>query len=99
MTALIMALTMAGCGSDRPSAGDLSSAIQKESKKGSTSALGAAKISKAQADCMGKAIADSDISTKALKALVKGDNNFTASAADKKAATKVLPKMQACAKK
>ncbi|MCW2786578.1 MAG: hypothetical protein JWP74_3095 [Marmoricola sp.] len=93
--AISVLLVTAGCGgssggggSSRPSASDISKALR---QGGDRSVLGASasKLSKKSADCVGKALTDSKVSDKALKALVKGDKTFKPSTSDTKAITTI----------
>ncbi|MDX6276851.1 MAG: hypothetical protein QOJ72_979 [Nocardioidaceae bacterium] len=90
LTAATIVITLAlagGCGGgDRPSKGDLSKAIQKTDSS----------FSKKGADCAAKALLDSKISDKGLKAIADNDKKFKPSAADKKAQAKVSPALAKC---
>jgi hypothetical protein len=90
LTAATIVITLAlagGCGgSDRPSQGDVSKAIQKTDSS----------YTKKQADCAAKILVDSDISDKGLKAIADDDKKFKPGAADKKVQAKVTPAIAKC---
>jgi hypothetical protein len=85
-----------GDGADRPSTGELATAIQEGGENGMFGDTGA-KLDQDAADCMAKALHDSKISDEALQAIVDGDEDYEASKADEDAASSVVVEVQKCA--
>ena len=89
-------LVTSGCGGSgsRPSEDELSKAL----RKGGDSAIlpGDVKVSKKAADCVAKALVDSRISDRALKAIVEGNKNYQPTKADTNASIAVGPKILKC---
>lgn len=85
---IVAALSLSGCGgdSDRPSKDEL--------VKGFT----ANDLNKKEAECAADALLDSDLSDKALKAVVDEDEKFKPGKADAKAQAKALEAMTKCIK-
>lgn len=77
--AAVLTLSACGGGADRPSQAEVKKAITSED-----SVLGTA-IPEAAADCVAKALVDSDLSDKTLNALVEGDEDYKGSDEDQKA--------------
>lgn len=93
---LTLAPTLAGCGggSDRPTAEELSDSLQHGK---AADALGSGNaVDEKVADCMGRALHDSDLSDEALTAIAEGDKDYRASKQDTKALTGLATKVQAC---
>jgi hypothetical protein len=84
-----------GGGGDRPSADEVSAALTKGGEDGLLGSA-ASQIDDEAADCIAEALVESDISDKALKALIAGDKDFKPSAADQKAITPVTSEMMKC---
>lgn len=93
--AVALLLATAACGSSRPSADDVSKALQKGAQ--SNRAAGqSTKLTKKQSDCAGKIFVDSKVSDAALKALVAGNQKYKESKADDAALQKVIPQLKKC---
>lgn len=90
--AIVAALSLTACGggSDRPSKEDLSKELSKKDNAFDT------KFTKKQADCIAKAIVDSKLSDKAVKALKEQDNKFKPTAADNKARDAIASDVEKC---
>ncbi|MCW2758596.1 MAG: hypothetical protein JWO46_2342 [Nocardioidaceae bacterium] len=90
----VLLLVTAGCGSSRPAAGEVSTALQKgvASTKDKTDKL---TLPKKQADCAAKIFVKSDISDKDLRQIVD-DHKFNASKANEKIIEKVAEDLQKC---
>ncbi len=90
-------LAVAGCGggsSDRPSADEVSAALQKTGEGAILPTT--TKIDEKQADCIAKLLVGSKLSDRALKALVKGDKTYSPSKADTSAAAAISSKLVSC---
>lgn len=86
----ILAVTAAcGGGGDRPSADEVSEALQKNEVAGS-------EVPKESADCVAEAFVESDLSDEALQAIVDGEEDYDASSEDEKAVADVSEKVGKC---
>ena len=90
-------LTSACGGGDRPSADDVSKSLT-DGKAGGLMNLPANTLTDKVADCLAKAIVDSDLSDDAVNALVDGDAKYKGGKDDTKAMTSVATKLADCAK-
>ncbi len=89
---MLVVLSACGGGGDRPSQDDIADALGKNSDFGQLTD-GA---SKDAIDCFAKVLHDSDLSDKALQALVDGDEDFDASKDDEKAVTDITDELGKC---
>lgn len=95
--ALSVLLVTSACGSgdSRPSQDDLSKALR---SGGDNSVLGKASsdVSKKAADCIAKVLVDSNISDRALKAIIESRKDYLPSKRDQAAAVAVSSKIVKC---
>ncbi len=90
--AVALLLATSACGGSRPSADELSKAMQKGVKTDKQTV----KLTKKQADCAAKIFVKSDISDDALKAIAERDDKYKESKKDRDALTKVSPDLAKC---
>ena len=93
--AVALLLATSACGEGRPSADELSTAMQKGVKAQDRTV----KLSKVQADCAAKIFVKSDLSDDALQAIADRDETFKASKKDDAALKKISDDLGACATK
>jgi len=86
-----LSLTACGGGGERPSKDELSKELSKKDN------VFGQKFTKKQADCIAKAIVDSKLSDKAVKALKEQDSDFKPSKADNKARDAIVADVEKCA--
>lgn len=97
--AMGMLLATAACGGDdggsRPSVDEVAQAL---TKGGEDSMLGAAAagLNDKGAECLAKALVDSKLSSKSLRAIVEGDKDYEGSEADTKALSGLTADMTKC---
>jgi hypothetical protein len=91
---LLLTAACGGSGGGRPSVGD----IQKElTKNGGGDSFGLGdKFTGDTAKCFAKAIHDSDLSDKAVKALIDQDKDFKPSSSDEKAIGSITTEFSKC---
>lgn len=93
VAAAVVVLTAAGCGGGgRPSADEISKAYQ----KGTDVSGQEFKLPKAQADCVAKALVDSDVSDEGLQAIADLDTKYKASKKDTAAIKAVSDDVAKC---
>jgi hypothetical protein len=89
-------LTSACGGGGRPSVDDVSKSLT-DGKAGGLMNLPSGTLTDKVADCLAKAIVDSDLSDDAVNALVDGDKDYKGGKDDTKAMTSVATKLGECA--
>jgi hypothetical protein len=93
VTGVLLATTACGGSGTRPSAGELSKALQ----KGGSSLVGSDTTgNKKAADCLAKVLVESRISDRALKAIVEGNKTYQPSKADLSAGIAIRTKIVKC---
>jgi hypothetical protein len=90
--AVALLLATSACGGGRPSADELSTAMQKGVKTNNQTV----KLTKVQADCAAKIFVKSDLSDEALQAIADRDDTFKESKKDAAALKKITPDLGAC---
>lgn len=93
-TALLLLVAACG-GGGRPSADELSTAIQQQARSGKDAMIQHS-IDGRSADCMGRVLHDSDLSDEALRAIVAGKAHYDASPADERAMKRIAPDFVSC---
>ena len=93
--AVALLLATSACGSERPTADELSTSMQKGVKTGGRTV----KLNKAQADCAAKIFVKSDLSDEALKAIADSDETYKESKKDNAALDKITDDLAGCATK
>jgi hypothetical protein len=98
LTAVVagLALLAGACGgttTDRPSADAISSALQSKDL-GAALGGGTASLDQAAADCFAKAVHDSRVSNRGLRAMLRGESSF--SPLDLNALRAILPQLEKC---
>jgi hypothetical protein len=92
----VLLVTSACSSGSRASEGEVSHALQKGGTKGGILGDSGADVTKKAADCIAKVLVASDISNRALQAIVDGSKTYKPTQADTLAATKVAPKIVKC---
>ena len=93
--AVALLLATSACGGGRPSADELSTAMQKGVKTDNRTV----KLPKNQADCAARIFVKSDLSDEALQAIADRDETFKESKKDAAALQKITDDLGACATK
>jgi hypothetical protein len=95
LTLGLLLVTSACSGTSRPSQSDVSQALQKGADN---SVLGsrASTVSKKAADCIAKVLVGSNISDRALQAIVDGTKNYRPTKQDEAAAVGISSKIVKC---
>ena len=91
-------LLVSACGGDqddgRPSAGEISKALQKGT---SGTDLGLSEdLSDDAADCIADVLVSSEVSDQALQSIIEGDKSYTLSEKDEAALTPTVPELTKC---
>jgi hypothetical protein len=87
-----------GDGGGRPSTDEIAKTLKSKASDNPFAGL-VDKIDDQTANCIAEKLHSSEISDKALRALVKGDTDYKGSTSDQKAAAELVPALTSCAKK